>query len=90
MNPDNGQLVRIAEMDRSAVPAGAVDTDPDRMGKWETSGVLDVTDLFGADHTVLLVNVQAHTMAGDLLGGDDIDSQLVEGGQMVLLLRKID
>ena len=89
MDPNNGQLVRIAEMDRSAVPAGAVDTDPDRMGKWETSGILDVTNLLGADSTVLLVNVQAHTMAGDLLGGDDIDSQLVEGGQMVLL-RKID
>ena len=89
MNPDNGQLVRIAEVDRSAIPAGAVDTDPDRPGKWETSGVLDVTDLFGADHTVLLVNVQAHGMVGDLLGGEDVESQLVEGGQM-LLLRKTD
>ena len=89
MDPDNGQLVRIAEVDRSAIPDGAVDTEPDRMGEWETSGVLDVTDLFGADHTVLLVNVQAHGMVGDLLGGEDVESQLVEGGQM-LLLRKTD
>ena len=87
MNPDNGQLTRIAEVDRSAIPDGAVDTDPDRMGKWETSGVLDVTDLFGADSTVLLVNVQAHGLLGDPVGGEDADSQLVEGGQL-LLLRK--
>ena len=79
-------------MDRSAIPDGAVDTEPRPVavaGKWETSGVLDVTDLFGADHTVLLVNVQAHGMVGDLLGGEDVESQLVEGGQM-LLLRKTD
>ena len=64
MDPTDGQLVRIAEVNRQAIPVGAVDTDPDDLGDWETSGVLDVTSLFGADSTTLLVNVQAHSMRG--------------------------
>ena len=88
LNPQTGQLVRIAEINRSFIPVGTEDTEPDDLGNWETSGVLDVTSLFNSRFTMLLVNVQAHSMVGDLLGGRDIDSELVEGGQM-LLLRKL-
>ena len=88
LDPGTGQLTRIAELDRRAMPAGAVDTAPDDLGNWETSGVLDVTDLFGADRTTLLVNVQAHSLRGDLVGGEDAATESVEGGQMVLLRRR--
>ena len=65
IDPTDGQLVCIGEVNRQAIPVGAVDTDPDDLGDWETSGVLDVTGLFGADSTTLLVNVQARSMRGD-------------------------
>ena len=51
MDPESGQLVRIAEVNRQAIPVGAVDIDPDDLGDWETSGILDVTNLFEADAT---------------------------------------
>ncbi len=85
MDPESGQLVRIAEVNRQAIPVGAVDIDPDDLGDWETSGILDVTNLFEADATTLLVNVQAHSMRGDLFGGENSDTDLVQGSQIVLL-----
>ena len=85
MDPENGQVVRIAEVNRQAVPVGAVDIDPDDLGDWKTSGVIDVTNLFEADATALLVNVQAHSMRGDLIGGENTATELVQGGQMLLL-----
>lgn len=85
LNPQTGQLVRIAEVNRTFVPIGTEDTAPDDLGNWETSGVLDVTSLFNSRFTMLLINVQAHSMQGDLLGGSNISGELVAGGQMVLL-----
>ena len=74
------QMDRIAQVNRKALlPLGARDTDPDDLAYWETSGVLDVTTLFGAASTTLLINVQAHSLSVDLFG------DLVQGGQMVLL-----
>ena len=89
MDPSNGQLVRIAEVNRGAVPIGAVDIDPDDLGDWETSGVIDVTHLFGADSITLLVNVQAHSVRGHLIGGDNAAEELVQGGQMSLLRQSL-
>ena len=82
-----GQLTRIAEMNRSAVlPIGAYDTDPTDLGDWESSGVIDVSEFFpDAAGTTLLVNVQGHSVKGDLYGGDAINQGLVEGGQLLLL-----
>ena len=88
VNPESGLLTRIAEVNRQAVPVGAVDIDPDDLGDWETSGVIDVTDLFGASATTLLLNVQAHSMRGDLIGGENAEQDLVQGGQ-ILILRKV-
>ena len=85
MDPETGSLTRIAEVNRQAVPVGAVDIDPNDLGDWETSGVIDVTHLFEADTITLLVNVQAHSMRGDLLGGENAEQDLVQGGQIVLL-----
>ena len=85
VNPRTGQLVRIAEVNRSAHLTGTVDTAPDDFGNWETSGVVDLTSLFNSSSTILLINVQAHSMKGDLFGGNNAKRELVEGGQMVLL-----
>ena len=84
-NPRTGQLVRIAEVNRNAELTGTVDTAPNDLGNWETSGVLDVTSLFNSRSTILLINVQAHSMKGDLFGGNNANRELVEGGQMILL-----
>lgn len=83
----NGQLTRIAEMNRSAVlPIGAYDTDPMDLGDWESSGVIDVSEFFrNAAGTTLMVNVQGHSVKGDLYGGDAVNQGLVEGGQLLLL-----
>ncbi len=89
LNPQTGQLVRIAEINRGFIPVGTEDTQPDDLGNWETTGVLDMTSLLNSRFTMLLVNVQAHSMIGDLLGGRNISNDLVEGGQM-LLLRKLE
>ena len=89
LDPQIGQLTRLAEINRSAVPIGAVDTNPDSLGNWETSGAIDVTKLFESDATALLINVRAHGVRGDLLGGDDAETQLVEGGQIAILRKTV-
>lgn len=85
LNPQTIQLVRIAEVNRNFIPIGTEDSAPDDLGIWETAGVLDLTTLLNSRFTVLLVTIQAHSMRGDLLGGSNIDGELVAGGQMVLL-----
>ena len=92
LDPATGLLARIALMDRTALPAGQSDSDPGRIGAWESSGVLDVTGLFGDPPglTLLLANVQAHSLEGEPLGGANHNSDLVQGGQMLLLSRLED
>lgn len=82
-----GQISRIGEMDRLArLPVGAYDTAPDDLGNWESSGIIDVSDFFpDAAGTTLLFNVQGHSVKGDLYGGDVVNQDLVEGGQLLLL-----
>ena len=88
MDPETGQLTRLAEINRRAIPTGGEDTEHDDLGNWETSGILDVTALFHADRPTLLLNVQAHSLKGELVGGDNAGTELVEGGQMVLLRQR--
>lgn len=64
-------------------------------GEWETSGIVDVSDLFGeAAGTIFLFDVQAHGLAdqddenpvfGDVTALTD--DNLSEGGQLALLIR---
>lgn len=89
LNSETGQLVRIAEINRNAVPVGTVDTAPEDLGNWETTGVIDVTSLFESGATMLLVHVQAHSLRGELLGGQNVHRELVEGGQVLLLRRLV-
>ena len=98
IDPATGQATRVAEIDQTAVsPAGAVDlnvaaTGQIDVGSWESSGILDVSRLFGsAAGTLFLADVQAHSLADqnnfDPEGPAGLltDDQLVEGGQLAFL-----
>lgn len=76
--------VRVAEIDRSAVvPGGTTDAAAGELGAWESSGVLDVSELFGKPGGSLFVfDVQAHGIED----GPIADQELVEGGQLAYLV----
>ena len=81
LDPESGDLTRVAQMDRSAIPDGQNDPDSGVIGAWESSGILDVSHLFGSDPgTRFLINVQP-----SLIGGDIESKNLVEGGQFAIL-----
>ena len=84
IDPTSGELNRVAEMDRSAVPFGQIDVDPDDVGDWESSGIIDVSSLFGEEPgSLMLFDVQAHSVRGGLISTLD----LVQGGQLAFLSR---
>ena len=71
-------------MDRGVtLPVGQTDNDPGDLGDWESSGILDVTDLIPGYDQVLLGNVQAHSVRDGSIATDD----LVQGGQFFFLLK---
>jgi hypothetical protein len=82
----------VLKVDQSA-DGGATDVDgrPNgNWGAWESSGIVDASDAFGAD--MFLINVQAHTLWVDKAPGDDNNGDgqpdftyKREGGQLVLL-----
>lgn len=82
LDPKTYVIERVGQIDRSAVPSGQVDTDPTDLGDWESSGIIDVTDLFGAEgERLLFLNTQAHSVEGG-----PIDSEnLVQGGQFLFM-----
>lgn len=86
LSPDmsNPNPVRVAEIDRSAVvPAGTTDADAGELGAWETSGILDVSELFGKPGGSLFVyDVQAHGIEDGVIAEQD----LVQGGQLGYLV----
>jgi serralysin len=91
-------LTRIAQVDRAAIPAGQTDTAPTDVGNWETSGILDVSNLFGnKPGEVFLFDVQAHSLrGGSVISASNVDGNgdgtktdaenLVEGGQLSFLI----
>jgi serralysin len=91
-------LTRIAQVDRSAIPAGQTDTAPTDVGNWETSGILDVSSLFGnKPGEVFLFDTQAHSVkGGSIISASNADGNgdgtktdaenLVEGGQLAFLI----
>ncbi|MGB5494967.1 MAG: alkaline phosphatase PhoX [Sedimenticolaceae bacterium] len=91
LDPVTGAYTRIGEMCRgtssescsSVAPDGSKDGNPDDLGNWESSGVIDVTGLFRTEdeETLLLFNVQAHS----ILDGIIADENLVQGGQLIFL-----
>jgi hypothetical protein len=84
LNPKTSAVTRVAQVNRDGVPSGQEDTDPNDLGDWETSGIIDVTDEFDAEgERLLFFNVQAHS-----LRGGPIDSEELEQGGQFLFLSK--
>ncbi|KPK39598.1 MAG: hypothetical protein AMJ69_05290 [Gammaproteobacteria bacterium SG8_47] len=87
LSPTSGDFARIGEMNRAAVaPAGTTDSGAGDIGNWESSGILDVTDLFKTrrDEVLLLGTVQAHGIRDGVVA----DQGLVEGGQLFFMSRE--
>jgi len=96
-NPSS-TLTRIGQVDRTALPATQTDSSPTDIGNWETSGILDVSTLFGnAPGTQFIFDVQAHSLLnGSIITATNIDGNgdgtktrqenLVEGGQLSFLI----
>jgi hypothetical protein len=84
LDPLTGQVSRWAQIDRSAVPSeyGMTDPAPTDVGNWESSGIIDVSRLYGASAgSYFMANVQAHS----LLDGLVQSYGLVQGGQVSLI-----
>jgi hypothetical protein len=76
--------VRVGVIDRSAVPTGQTDGNPNDLGNWETSGILDITGLMTErvlQTPIFVFDVQAHSLGGGAIDEDN----LVQGGQLLLL-----
>jgi|688.fasta_scaffold78282_3 hypothetical protein len=80
-----GTRQRWAQIDRSAVPTayGQSDSVPTDIGNWESSGIFDVSAMYGASTgSYFLADVQAHSLTnGNLVGSQ----YLTEGGQIDLI-----
>jgi hypothetical protein len=91
LNPSNGILTRILEMDRNAVPFKQTDSSPADCGNWESTGVIDVTNLFKTENqeTLLLIAVQGHSNNNVLNPNSPIggNTNLSEGGQILFTSR---
>ena len=76
---------RWAQIDRSAVPSsyGQSDSATSDIGNWESSGMLDVSSIYGsAPGRFFLSDVQAHSLTnGNLVGSHYLN----EGGQINLI-----
>ncbi len=103
IRPNGKKLQTIAYIDRSVVldggladPTAAFDTDAGKAGEWESSGILDVSQLFGKPAgTLFLYTVQAHGIEDQTTKGNPsnpesriTDTDLVEGGQLLFLKKK--
>lgn len=86
---------RWAQIDRTAVPTAygqsqpGVVTDPSTngVGNWESSGIIDVSRIYGtAPGSMFLANVQAHSLGGGNINGS---GYLVEGGQIDLIRQTV-
>ncbi|MBK8038804.1 MAG: Ig-like domain-containing protein [Verrucomicrobiaceae bacterium] len=88
LNATTGAAVRITQTDRSTVlPLGSTDTNPGDVGNWESSGIIDVSSLFGeAPGELFLFDLQAHSVNNGLIS----TKQLYEGGQLCFLEKGIE
>lgn len=93
MDPETGASLRVANIDREVVldaslgnPAEAIDRDAGKAGEWESSGILDVSVLFGENKgSLFLFSVQAHGIEKQPGDSRIQERDLVEGGQLLFL-----
>ena len=94
VDPVTGETLRVGNIDRFAIvdptianPLDAVDQNAGAAGEWESSGIIDVSSLFGRDlGTLFLIDVQAHGIEDqeNVNPASRInDGDLVEGGQLL-------
>jgi len=80
-----GALGVVAKVDQSA-DEGPTDVDtpttPGRWGEWESTGVVDVSSIFGPGK--FLINVQAHTLFIEQQAATSWTNKR-EGGQLLLI-----
>jgi len=86
-DPVTGQAVaeRWLQIDRSAVPTayGQTDTRTTDFGNWESSGIIDVSDIYDeAAGSMFLSDVQAHSLTNGNIAGN---GYLAQGGQLNLI-----
>lgn len=84
LDPATGAVTRVAEVDKGAIPTGFVDATTATLGTWETSGIIDVSSLFGkAAGTLFLSNV----MAGNITTGSATTGLAEQDSQLVLIAK---
>lgn len=83
LDPATAAVLRVAEIDRDAVgPFGTTDGAPGNVGAWESSGILDVSALFGRPAgSLFLADVQADTITD----GPIAANHLGRGGQLLAI-----
>lgn len=84
IDPATGGILRVAQVNRAMLPEFYVGegSGAGTFGDWESSGIIDVSALFGyAPGELFLFDVQAHTLEGGIIDRDN----LVEGGQLAFL-----
>ncbi len=88
LNAVTGAALRLAEVDRSTVlPLGSTDTNTGDFGNWESSGILDVSTLFGeAAGSLFLFDLQSHSITTGLIASKTLD----QGGQICFLEKGLD
>ncbi len=88
LNATTGAAVRVAQTDRSTVlPLGSTDTNVSDVGNWESSGIIDVSTLFGEEPGALfLFDIQAHSVNTGLVAS----KTLFEGGQLCFLEKGLE
>lgn len=78
-----GTATRVLQIERSGIPSGQFDIDPNDLGDWESSGVIDVSAYFGlAPGKLLMANTQAHSLRGDSPDAATWAQNFVQGGQI--------
>ncbi len=95
LDPNSGKVKRIANINRNIVldasidkPENAIDYVAHQTGRWESSGILDVSKLFDqTPGTLFLLDVQAHGIVNQPSPSRITNDDLVEGGQLLFLIR---
>ena len=83
-DPETGQSQMLAEITPFIANGFVDDGDLNRLGDWESSGILDVSSLFGeAPGTLFLTDVQAHSLDPDPNQPSFADT--IQGGQLAFL-----
>eukprot|EP00493_Phyllostaurus_siculus_P027421 UN27768 len=80
---ETGLLYRIAEVNRQVIPQTYSDGCTERVGCWESSGIIDVSNLFDIpeDEILFLLDLQAH----ELVGPEITKHDLKESSQLIFL-----